>query len=123
MVLDIKDKEDVVVVTLLDVRILDTAAVAEIGEEFKNLTLQAAADHKLLLNFAKVQFMASAMIGQIMKLHKMCKRDKVRLKLCCICPNIMEVFHVMGLHKVLDIYDTEQKALDAFGSRRLGWFR
>jgi len=35
----------------------------------------------------------------------------------------MEVFHVMGLHKVLDIYDTEQKALDAFGPRRLGWFR
>jgi anti-sigma B factor antagonist len=123
MVLDIKDKDDVVVVTLLDVKILDTAAVAEIGEEFKNLTLQAAADKKLLLNFGRVQFMSSAMIGQIMKLYKMCKKDKVRLKLCAICPNIMEVFQVMGLKKVLDIYDTEEQALAAFGDRRLGWFR
>ena len=120
MVMEIRDVDDVVVVTLTDVKILDTAAIAAIGEEFKNLTLQAAADKKLVLNFSRVQFMSSAMIGQIMKLYKMCKKDKVILKLCNICPNIMEVFQVMGLKKILDIYDTEEKALGAFTKSFLG---
>ena len=123
MTLNLQEKDDVVVVTFQDLRILDQAQITEIGEEFKNLTLQSAADHKLLLNFDRVQFMSSSMIGQILRLSKMCKKDKVKLKLCSICPNIMEVFNLMGLRKVLDIYDTEQDALEAFGPRRLGWFR
>ena len=123
MTLNLQEKDDVVVVTFQDLRILDQAQITEIGEEFKNLTLQSAADHKLLLNFDRVQFMSSTMIGQILRLSKMCKKDKVKLKLCSICPNIMEVFNLMGLRKVLDIYDTEQNALEAFGPRRLGWFR
>jgi anti-sigma B factor antagonist len=123
MVMEIRDVDDVVVVTLTDVKILDTAAIAAIGEEFKNLTLQAAADKKLVVNFRRVQFMSSAMIGQIMQLYKMCKKDKVALKLCNIHPNIMEVFQVMGLKKLLSIYDTEEEAVGAFGKSFLGRFR
>ena len=123
MTLNLQEKDDVVVVTFQDLRILDQAQITEIGEEFKNLTLQSAADHKLLLNFDRVQFMSSSMIGQILRLSKMCKKDKVKLKLCNICPNIMEVFNLMGLRKVLDIHDTEHDAIEAFGQRRLGRFR
>ena len=123
MALTIEDKEDVVVVSFQDMKILDQTQIDKIGREFKELTLQASADHKLLLNFDRVKFMSSSMIGQIMLLAKMCKKDKVTLKLCNICPNIMEVFKLMGLRKVLDIYKTEEDALKAFGPRRLGFFR
>ena len=116
--LEIRDIEDVVVVSFNHAKILDQAVIGQIGDEMKELTMQAAADRRLLLNLDKVEFMASAMIGQIMMLHKQCKRDKIHLKLCCISPNIMEVFKITTLDKILDIRPTELKALQAFGPGR-----
>ena len=120
--LDIQEKNDVVVVNFKQVKILDEATIRQIGEEFKNLTIEAAADRKLLLNFERVEFMSSSMIGQIIRLNKQCRNDKVRLKLCGISPGIMEVFNLMRLHKVLEIHQDEEEALEAFGPTRKGWF-
>jgi anti-anti-sigma factor len=119
--LDIREVQDVVVVTFKHSKILDQTVIGQIGEEFKGLSLQAAADRRLLLNLAKIEFMASAMIGQIMRLHKQCKQDKVDLKLCSISPNIMEVFRITTLDKLLNIYPTEEKAIEAFGPPRKSW--
>ncbi len=119
--LDIRDARDVVVVSFKHTKILDQTVIRQIGAEFKDLTMQAAADRRLLLNLNKIEFMASAMIGQIMLLYKQCKKDKIDLKLCCISPNIMEVFKITTLDKLLDIHDTEHKAIEAFGAPRRSW--
>jgi len=121
--IEIRDKDDVVVVSFATVKILDQLAIDQIREEFKDLTLQAASGRKLLLDFSRVQFMSSSMIGQIVQLHKQCKKDKVKLKLCNISPDIKEVFKITGLTKLLDIYDDPAGALAAFGPPRRGWFR
>jgi anti-sigma B factor antagonist len=121
--LSIRDKDDIVIVSFNQVKILDPAAIRQIGDEFKNLTLHAAAGHKLLLDFSRVEFMSSAMIGEIMRLHKQCKQDKIKLKLCCISPNISEVFQITGLTKLLEIHPDGVKALEAFGPPALGWNR
>ena len=121
--IEIRDKDDVVVVSFATVKILDQLAIDQIREEFKDLTLQAASGRKLLLDFSRVQFMSSSMIGQIVQLHKQCKKDKVKLKLCNISPDIKEVFKITGLTKLLDIYDDPADALAAFGPPRRGWFR
>lgn len=120
--LEIQDKKDVVVVSFRQVKILDEGPIRQVGEEFGKLTLEAAADRKLLLNFEKVEFMASAMIGLIIRLSKQCKKDKVQLKLCSISPSIMEIFRLMSLNKVLDIHPDEPEALEAFGPPRRSWF-
>jgi anti-sigma B factor antagonist len=119
----IRDKDDVVVVSFNHVKILDADTIRLIGQEFKNLSLQAAANKKLLLDFSRVEFMTSAMIGEIVKLHKQCKQDKIRLKLCNICSNIMEVFKITGLSKLLEIHADGAKALEAFGPPAPGWNR
>ena len=120
--LDIRDRNDVVVASFSQGRILDEMVIREIGEEFRDLTLQASSDHKLLLNFSRVEFMSSSMIGQIMRLHKQCQQDKVKLKLCNISPKILEVFKIMRLDKILDIRADEDAALEAFGSTKRSWF-
>lgn len=119
----IRDKDDVVIVSFNHTKILDADVIRLIGQEFKNLSLHAAANRKLLLDFSKVEFMTSAMIGEIVKLQKQCKQDKIRLKLCNICANIMEVFKITGLAKALDIYPDGTKALEAFGPPSVGWNR
>lgn len=120
--LTITDKNDVVVVTFVESKILDESVIRQIGEEFKKLTTEAAAERKLLVRFDNVTFMSSSMIGQIMRLSKQCKADKVDLKLCHIAPSIMEVFKITRLDKVLDIQATEADALKAFGTPRKSWF-
>ena len=120
--LNIVEKLDVVVVSFNDARLLDEATISVIGQEFSKLTLEAAAERKLLLSFARVSFMSSAMLGQIMRLSKQAKADKIDLKLCDISPEIMEVFKITRLEKVLDIRKTEQAALEAFGAPRKSWF-
>jgi anti-sigma B factor antagonist len=119
----ILDKDDVVVVCFTEAKILDQIAIDQVREDFKDLTLQAASGRKLLLDFSRVQFMSSSMIGQIVKLHKQCKNDKVKLKLCNISPDIAEVFKITGLTKLLDIHKDGAEALEAFGPPRRGWFR
>jgi anti-sigma B factor antagonist len=121
--LSFRDKGDIVIVSFNQIKILDQAAIRQIGEEFKNLTMQAASGRKLLLDFSRVEFMSSAMIGEIVRLHKQCKQDKIKLKLCCISPNIREVFQITGLNKLLEIYPDGVQAIEAFGPPSLGWNR
>jgi anti-anti-sigma factor len=122
--LTIQERGDVVMVTFTQSRILDEHTIREIGKEFANLTLEAAADHKLLVNFAAVNYMSSAMLGQIVRLNKQCKNDNIKLKLCSICPQVLEVFTITKLNKVLDIESDEDSALAAFSGApaKKGWF-
>ena len=113
--LSIAQKHDVVVVTFNENRILDENTIRQIGQEFSKLPTEAAAGRKLLLKFDKVTFMTSAMLGQIMKLTKLAKAEKVDLKLCEIPALILDVFKLTRLDKVLDIYKSEAAALQAFG--------
>jgi anti-anti-sigma factor len=119
--LTIMDRDDVVMVTFNDVKLLDESVIRHIGGEFGDLTTQAAAERKLLLNFQRISFMSSAMIGQIVKLNKQCKADGIALKLCSIDPTIMEVFKITRLDKLLDIRKTEADALAAFGPPKKSW--
>jgi len=110
-------------VSITQARILDEASIRAIGTEFEKLTLEAASGRKLLLNFKGVEFMSSAMLGQIMRLSKKCKADNIKLKLCSICPQILEAFTITRLDKVLDIAADEEAALAAFGGGgKRGWF-
>ena len=119
----ISDQQDVVIVSFKDVRILDEHSIQQIGQEFNDLTLQAASGRKLLMDFSHISFMSSAMIGQVMKLYKLCKRDGIKFKLCGISPSILEVFRLTGLHKILEIHPNRAEALAVFGPPSPGWSR
>ena len=111
--------EDVLIVYFKDARILDEATIQPIGRELLALA-DGCEDRKLLLNFEEVKFMTSAMIGKIMSLNKKCKADEIDLKLCGICKEIMEIFTMLKLNKVLDMQKTEEKAMAAF--QKKGFF-
>lgn len=118
--LNIRDSGDVVVVDIRTAKLVDETVIREIGKEFGGLPLEAAAGRKLVMNFQNVEFMSSVMIGHLVKLNRQCKADKIRLKLCSIRPEILEVFTITKLNKVFDICNDETSALESFGKR--GWF-
>ncbi len=120
--LTIADRDDVVLVTFNDTKILDEPTIQKIGAEFSKLTTEAAAERKLLLSFRGVTFLSSAMLGQIIRLSKMAKSDKVHLKLSDIAPDILQVFKITKLDKIMEIHKTEAEAIAAFGPPRKSWF-
>jgi anti-anti-sigma factor len=111
----VSDKEDVVVASFNEIKLVDQALIQQIEKEFQTLTAKAAPGRKLLVEFSRVESMSSMMIGLIVRLHSQCKREGVRLKLCGASPIILELFRITGLRKVLEIYPDESKSLEAFG--------
>jgi anti-sigma B factor antagonist len=108
------DKEDVVVASFSESRLVDQALIQQIEKDFQALVAQAASGRKLLVDFSRVEFISSMMIGLIVRLQGQCKRAAVRLKLCAVSPTILEAFRITGLRKVLEIYADESKAIEAF---------
>jgi anti-anti-sigma factor len=115
-----QETDGVLVVYFNDSKILDEAKIQKIGTELIDAADSAASDKKLLLNFSGVGFMSSAMIGKLVLLNKKCKTDGVALKLSDISGNVSEVFKIMKLNKVFEIYKSEEKALKSFDKK--GWF-
>lgn len=110
---------EVLVVYFSDAKILDEAKIQQIGKELMEQAANAT-NKKLLLNFEAVSFMSSAMIGKLILVNKKCKTDKIALKMCNISDNVMEVFKLMRLNKILDLQADEEKALASFDKK--GWF-
>jgi anti-sigma B factor antagonist len=114
-----EEKGEVLVVYFNDAKILDEAKIQLIGKELMEKVAEAKSK-KLVLNFQSVTFMSSAMIGKLILLNKKCKADDVKLKMCNISDNVMEVFKLMRLNKILDLQPDEEKALASYEKK--GWF-
>ena len=109
-------KGDVLVIYFTDARILDESRIRKLGDDLIEL-LGRTDQEKVLLDFRRVEFMSSAMLGTIVRMNKKCKEYKAKLKLCSIAPDILQVFKITKLDKLLDIAADEETALKAFGKR------
>ena len=118
MSLKSREHEGILIVSFTESKILDDARIQQLGKEL--VEKAAHAQGKMVLNFETVSFMSSAMIGKLVLLSKKCKQDSVDLKLTNISPNVAEVFKLMKLNKIFDIYKDEEKAIKSFDKK--GWF-
>ncbi|MEE2639218.1 MAG: STAS domain-containing protein [Planctomycetota bacterium] len=105
---------DIVVAGFEEAKMLDEAVINEVADELNALVDQNEGG-KLLLDFGTISFMSSSMIGKVVFLEKACKKKNVTMKICSINPSVMEVFNLMNLGKVLDLYDDGEAAIAAFG--------
>ena len=112
--IDLTDAGEVLVATFKQASILDQNIIDQIGRELEQAGLEAAGNRKLLLNFQTIEFMSSAMLGKLVQLQKRCKADKIKLKLCHIAKNPLEVFQITRLDKLFDIHKDLTTALAAF---------
>jgi anti-anti-sigma factor len=67
-----------------------------------------------LLNFKKVDFVDSYAVGELIAAYVAVRAKKGRLKLACPPPKVWMVFRYSGLTQVMDVFDSEEKALKSF---------
>ena len=118
MSINSKTEGDILIAYFTDGRILDEAKIQQIGSGLMDLIPQCTSK-RMLLNFANVSFMSSAMIGKIILVNKKCKEAGIDLRLCEISDGIMEIFKMMKLQKVLNIQKDEAKAIASFDKKGL----
>ena len=111
--LEIHEVRDVTVVHFRDAKILEELKIQELGQELFRL-VEEENRQKLVLNFAQVDFLSSAALGKLIALHNKAHSRGGTVRLCCIRPEIYEVFLITKLNRLFDIREDEADALAAF---------
>lgn len=101
---------DVGVVNFLTSQVLDELNVQQLGQELNDLVDK---DYmiKMVINFSKIKFLSSAVLGKLISLNKKVAAQKGRLAFCNINADIMQVFKITRLDKLIPIYDDEDDAV------------
>ena len=112
MVITKREQGGVVILDLEgEIRRSDTAGVSV--HQYVKEQLEAG-KRDLLLNFGNVTFIDSFGIGEILASYISTQNTGGRLKLTGISKRLFLVFQVTQLTRVLDIQDSEEKALASF---------
>jgi anti-sigma B factor antagonist len=106
-------QDDVRVVEFSDRKILEELSIREIEDQLFNL-IKGQDAIKLLLNFKNVEHLSSAALGMLINLEKEVSRNKGKLVLSDINPQIYEVFRITRLNKMFEIHETAAQALKRF---------
>src|SRR2546425_1568951 len=93
----VEEVNGVSIVNFVDKKILDEANIQQLGEELFSLV---DGPRKILLNFSNVEYLSSAALGKLITMNKSVQAAAGQLRLCCIHPQIYEVFKITKLNKL-----------------------
>lgn len=107
--LKVQEANGIHLVSFVDQKILDRANIEQLGNELNSL-VESTPGIKLVLDFAKVEFMSSAALGKLVSLEKRVRKSSGQIRLCRIRPEIYEVFQITSLDKVFQIHPSVEAA-------------
>ncbi len=111
MRVDVRQTEDVIIVDLAGRLVSGTGD--QLLREVMN-ELLAASWTKILLNLSEVTKIDSAGIGELVASMKLAKRFGSRVKLLHVRGQIRDILELSQILPLLEIYEDEQAAIDAF---------
>ena len=82
--------------------------IQEVGEQLYSL-VETEGHKQILLNFGNVQYLSSAALGKLIQMKKKVGVAKGKLMLCCIHPDLLEVFRITRLDQVFEIPRRENR--------------
>ena len=111
--IDIEEVGDVTIARFIDKKILDETNIQIIGNQLFGL-VDDDGRKKIVLDFSNVEYLSSAALGKLITMDKKVKGSKGKLRLCCIRPDIYEVFAITRLDRLFDIRKDESVGLGSF---------
>jgi anti-sigma B factor antagonist len=112
--LDVENVEGVLLICFTTPRVVQEEDIQAIFEQLQGL-LDNKTGQELVLDFRKVQFLSSAVLGQLILLQKRAVSTGGRMVLCGIAKEIFEVFKITKLDKLFNIKEDAKAALKVFG--------
>ncbi|MEA1947184.1 MAG: STAS domain-containing protein [Thermodesulfobacteriota bacterium] len=99
---------DILVVGFAETGPLEASNVGPFRETMANLVENTT---KLLIDIGNVTFLDSSGLGALVAIWKSISSRDGEVKLCRIDPSVRTVFELTRIHRILEIYDTEEEAL------------
>lgn len=101
---------EVGVVSFTTTQVLDELNVQQLGQELMEL-VDDQYIVKMVINFEHVKFLSSAVLGKLISLSKRIAEEKGRLAFCNIREEILQVFKITRLDKIIPIAESEGAAI------------
>jgi anti-sigma B factor antagonist len=103
----------ILTIEFTEARILDELLIRQMQEDVIKL-LGEAKERFVLLDFHRVQFLSSAALGALLRVHKKCKDFQVSLRMSNIAADIAKVFKITNLNSIFQIHKDAEEAIQAF---------
>jgi anti-sigma B factor antagonist len=100
------------VVTFAEKSLINGQLIQEVAAELDLLSEPALL--KVLVNFGGVQFLSSTLLAELLRISWRVSAAGGQIKLCCIAPDLIEIFRATGFDRIFQIHDEEWRALDSF---------
>ncbi len=112
--LSVKEVDGVAVITFLETAsMIEGDKVERVARELFDL-IEAKKYKKLLLNLYNAGYMSSAMLAQLVRLHRKMQEMKGKVRLCALRPPVMDAFRVSQFDRLFEIFPDEPAALKKF---------
>jgi anti-anti-sigma factor len=93
--------------------ILDGMSVEQIGKELYTL-VDEYDRRKIVLDMHQVRFLSSSMLGVLVTLHRKAVDANGKVVISGLKPELMKVFKITKLHKMLEFAPNEHEAMHHF---------
>jgi anti-sigma B factor antagonist len=88
---------------------------ASVADEFRrDMAPLIEADPRIVLDLSRLQFLDSAGLGALLSCLRRLSAEDGDLKLCGLTKPVRSVFEISRMHRIFEIYDTRDDALNAF---------
>jgi anti-sigma B factor antagonist len=109
------EREDLDGVTVMRFTAPRLEEEGQVRAVFREVAALVDAGHpNLVLNFRRVDYLASVAIGKLVMLYRKATAAGGRLAVCHLRPAAEEALEVMHLKEIVPSYDSEQEALQSF---------
>ena len=69
---------------------------------------------KIIIDFSKVPYIDSSGLATLIELLQRLKKNNGKLRICSVTEKVKNIFEITKLHKLFEIYDDQESALESF---------
>jgi anti-anti-sigma factor len=92
----------------------DNEAVEETKAELLKFIEDSSEELEFVVDMARVSSINGVFVGMLIQANKSCRKRRQRLKLCSATPDVEEVFRILRLNRLIEIYSSRAEAIASF---------
>lgn len=103
---------NVIVVKFNNIDRFNALIVEPVKEQLKSLFNKP--DTKLALNLEGIKFIDSSGFGVFLSIMKTANNNQGQFKICSITKEVLELFKLLQLHNVFELFDSQNECVNSF---------
>ncbi|MCB1734807.1 MAG: STAS domain-containing protein [Gammaproteobacteria bacterium] len=88
---------------------LDAAAVTAVKADLHAIEINKGT--LVVFNLAKVDFIDSTGLGLVVSTFRRARENEGDLAVCCLTPQVRSLFELTRMHRIFNVFDTEDMAV------------